>query len=155
LIHGYLGVGKTTLAKKLAAEQNAVRFSPDEWMTRLFGDDPPQETFWSRFDAIQAIIDELWPATVAAGASVVLDCGFWRRSFRDAVRERAMALGAEVQLIEVKCSDDAAWARIKRRNQDLQGSLVIVRDTYELLRVRFEPLGDDEMRTVVCTDPLD
>lgn len=32
MIHGFVGVGKTTFAKKLQQEVNAVRFSPDEWM---------------------------------------------------------------------------------------------------------------------------
>jgi predicted kinase len=43
LIHGYLGTGKTTRAKKLAEEVKGVRFNPDEWMVRLYGDDPPTD----------------------------------------------------------------------------------------------------------------
>ena len=34
---GLPGVGKTTLARKIAHEDKAVRFSPDEWMIPLFG----------------------------------------------------------------------------------------------------------------------
>ena len=34
---GLPGVGKTTLARRIAHEDNAVRFSPDEWMIPLFG----------------------------------------------------------------------------------------------------------------------
>ena len=34
---GLPGVGKTTLAREIAHEDNAVRFSPDEWMIPLFG----------------------------------------------------------------------------------------------------------------------
>lgn len=39
------GVGKTTLARKIAHEDKAVRFSPDEWMIPLFG------TTWREPDA--------------------------------------------------------------------------------------------------------
>jgi predicted kinase len=35
LIHGFLGVGKTTLARQLEQKIPAIRFSHDEWMTRL------------------------------------------------------------------------------------------------------------------------
>jgi predicted kinase len=41
LIHGYLGAGKTTFARRLEEELPAIRFSHDEWMTNLYGDDPP------------------------------------------------------------------------------------------------------------------
>jgi predicted kinase len=41
LIHGYVGAGKTTFARRLEQELPAIRFSHDEWMTRLYGDDPP------------------------------------------------------------------------------------------------------------------
>ena len=40
LIHGFLGAGKTTFARELEQNIPAIRFSHDEWMTRLYGDDP-------------------------------------------------------------------------------------------------------------------
>ena len=43
---GLPGVGKTTLARKIAHEDNAVRFTPDEWMIPLFG------TMWREPDAV-------------------------------------------------------------------------------------------------------
>ncbi|GAA2756515.1 putative kinase [Actinopolymorpha rutila] len=39
LIHGYIGAGKTTLAKRLERDADAVRFTLDEWLTALYGDD--------------------------------------------------------------------------------------------------------------------
>jgi hypothetical protein len=42
---GLPGVGKTTLARKIAHEDKAVRFTPDEWMIPLFG------TAWREPDA--------------------------------------------------------------------------------------------------------
>ena len=43
MIHGYLGAGKTTLARRLEREAPAIRFTHDEWMARLYGIDPPAE----------------------------------------------------------------------------------------------------------------
>jgi hypothetical protein len=34
----------------------------------------------------------------------------------------------------------------KKRNTDLRGSLYIARNTFEVLKHRFEPLGSDEER---------
>jgi predicted kinase len=45
LIHGYLGAGKTTFAMGLESETGAVRFTHDEWMRKLYGEDPPFELF--------------------------------------------------------------------------------------------------------------
>lgn len=35
LIHGFLGAGKTTFAKRLEEEEKALRFTHDEWMSQL------------------------------------------------------------------------------------------------------------------------
>jgi len=35
---GLPGVGKTTLARRIAAEGSILRLTPDEWMAPLFGD---------------------------------------------------------------------------------------------------------------------
>jgi predicted kinase len=45
MIHGYLGAGKTTFARRLEQELPAIRFTHDEWMARLYGIDPPVEHF--------------------------------------------------------------------------------------------------------------
>lgn len=40
IICGFIGAGKTTLAKKLEAKTGAVRITKDEWSIRLIGHDP-------------------------------------------------------------------------------------------------------------------
>ena len=78
------------------------------------------------------------------GVDVVLDLNFWSRAQRDEVRARAVALGANVRLYRLTCSDDEAWRRIEARNVERGGSLHISRATFETLQRRFEPLDDDE-----------
>jgi predicted kinase len=75
---------------------------------------------------------------------VVLDFGFWARPERDAFRAKIAAVGAQARLYRVTCSEAEAWRRIEKRNTDLQGSLYIARNTFEILRHRFEPLDSDE-----------
>jgi hypothetical protein len=41
-------------------------------------------------------------------------------------------------------SEKEAWRRIENRNTDLKSSLFIARNTFEVLKSRFEPLGSDE-----------
>src|SRR2546421_108333 len=49
LIHGFLGSGKTTFARQLEESLPAIRFTHDEWMSRIYGEDPPVERFAEYF----------------------------------------------------------------------------------------------------------
>jgi len=144
LIHGFLGVGKTTLARRLAETVPAIRFSHDEWMARLYGNDPPVEHFPEFYRRVSEQLEQVWPRCLELGVDVVLDFGFWTRRERDAFRAKVAAVGALARLYRVTCFEEEAWRRIEKRNTDLQGSLYIARNTFEILRRRFEPLGSDE-----------
>lgn len=152
LIHGYLGAGKTTFARRLATETGAVRYSPDALMVARHGHDPPERHFWSYFDAIAAEVEAEWPRTLATGQSVVLDFGFWTRARRDLARSRAAAVGARARLYCVRCSEETARQRCRARNQDPGDSLFIADATFDTLKARFEPLAPDEPFELVDTE---
>jgi predicted kinase len=146
LIHGFLGAGKTTFAKRLEAELSAVRFTHDEWMASLYGEDSSAELFASRHRKVWDLMQGTWARCLTLGVDVVLDLGFWTRAERDSVRSAAAAAGARHRLYELTCPEPDAWRRIAARNDNLQGSLLITRNTFESLRSRFQPLDDDEER---------
>lgn len=148
LVFGFLGSGKTTLAKRLERQHSAVRFTPDEWMARLFGEDPPADTFQDRAAAILDIMQPLWVRCLSLGLDVVLDYGFWSRAERDRVRAVVGAIGATPALWSVSCSDDEALKRIALRNEAAQPCLYIAPATFELLKARVEPLDVDEPHSV-------
>jgi predicted kinase len=144
MVHGYLGAGKTTFARKLERELPAVRFSQDEWITRIFGNqhlDPEKMLVPVRY-----LIDCYWTRCVEVGLDVVLDSGFWTCRDRDETRAKAAALGAECRLYSLSVSDDIGWARIEKRNRNLQDSWFIDRNAFEVLKELrgFDPLGPDE-----------
>ena len=84
LIYGYLGAGKTTFARQLERDIPAIRFSHDEWMVRLYGDDPPIEQFAVFYWRIHEQVEAIWLRCLELGLDVVLDFGFWTRRERDA-----------------------------------------------------------------------
>jgi predicted kinase len=88
LIHGFLGVGKTTLARQLERSIPAIRFSRDEWMTRLYGNDPPVEHFAELYRRVCQQVEEVWPRCLELGLNVVLDFGFWTRQERDCCQSK-------------------------------------------------------------------
>lgn len=144
LLFGYLGTGKTSFARRLEVEHGAVRFTPDEWMARLFGADPPKESFPERAEAILELLEPLWTRCLSLGLDVVLDYGFWRRKERDQVRALVERLGANARLYRLECPADEARRRIDARNQADDRSLYIAPATYDALWPRFEPLDADE-----------
>ena len=149
LIHGYIGAGKTTFARRLEQELPAIRFSHDEWMAYLHGDDPPVDQFPVFRHQVSRLIGKQWTRCVELGLDVVLDLGFWSRRERDETRAATVALGVGARLYRLECPEDEAWQRVEKRNRHLNGSLLIVRHTFDMLRNRFEPLGDDEERIEV------
>jgi predicted kinase len=144
LLFGYLGSGKTTFAKYLEVKHEAVRFTPDEWMARLFGNDPPEASFPERAEAILQLLEPLWMCCLSLNVDVVLDYGFWSRKERDEVRAIVERLGASACLYRLDCSDEEARRRIDARNQADHRTLHIAPATYAALRSRFEPLEADE-----------
>jgi predicted kinase/GNAT superfamily N-acetyltransferase len=145
---GFLGAGKTTYAKALAALESAIRFSIDELYLRLFADGPTHALDQRALDRLLGVVNELWPQVAEAGTHVVLDFGFWRRALRDEVRKRASAVGADTQLHWLRCADDLALARCLSRN-GAPDSFLISAEGFAELKSRFEPPASDEACEVV------
>lgn len=146
LIHGYLGAGKTTLACRLEAEKQAVRFTQDEWMRSLYGEDPPKAIFEECAQRVSNLIEATWTRCMLLKTNVILDFGFWSRRERDRIRGLVASLGGDAILYRLSCPDNLAWERIDKRNERPETSLYISRNTFEVLKTRFEPLESDELR---------
>jgi predicted kinase len=104
---GLPGSGKTTLARRLAVERDAQRFTKDEWVRDLGGD------LWDEELRIrlEGKLIELAFELLAAGRSCILDFGLWSREEREALRLRARRLGVRVELHFV----DVELAELVRR----------------------------------------
>jgi predicted kinase len=153
LIHGFVGTGKTTYAIKLEKEIPALRFSIDEWVIALYGQNPSKESFEDCYSKVEDLIWQVASRSLLLGQDVVMDFGFWSRASRDAARQRIRAAGAESILYCVSCADDTMRERVRRRTDAMPGHALYIDDSaIREFSQRFEPLGNDECYRLVRTD---
>ncbi len=114
LMCGLPGLGKTTLARRLAPEARAVRLSPDEWKHDL-GIDYYDEDARVRLEArLWRLAQEL----LTFGQAVILENGFWAREERDELRRAGRTLGVAVELHYLQASVPELWRRLELRNAE-------------------------------------
>lgn len=154
LICGPTGAGKTTFARKLATESEAVRFSIDEWMANLFAADTPDPlTFDWAIERVGRCEAQIWQtglATLEAGRDVVLDLGFTTREQRDRFRMQAAEAGYAVSLHHVTAVRELRLDRVRRRNQDRSEvfAFEVTDGMFDFMEDRFETPGEDEQPVI-------
>lgn len=115
---GRICSGKSTYARQLQKERGAVILSIDELMLDILGGDTgdKHDEYVRR---TEMYLYRKSAEIVAAGASVILDWGFWTRKDRDFAREfyRSRGIGCQLHYVSI---DDAEWKRrIEKRNAEV------------------------------------
>jgi predicted kinase len=86
--------GKTTAARRIEIEQNALRLTKDEWVKALYGSENPP----SAQDVIEGRLIQIGLRALELGNNVVIDYGLWSRDERSALRHAAAERGARVEM---------------------------------------------------------
>lgn len=120
LIFGPTAAGKSTYAKKLANENNAIRFAVDEWMHALFADDKPEKMDMSwvmpRVVRCQTRIWSTCLQILASGTDVVLELGLLREKDRDRMKSLVEEAGFKVSFSFVDADLEVRKQRVLQRN---------------------------------------
>jgi predicted kinase len=108
---GLPGVGRTTLARRVAAEGSILRLTTDEWVAPLLGDGEAE----GRRDILEGRM--IWVAhrVLGSGSSVVLDFGCWSPEERYAVRAVADCARAGFRLHYVELDERERRIRAAHR----------------------------------------
>ncbi|GIG21378.1 hypothetical protein Cch01nite_21020 [Cellulomonas chitinilytica] len=111
---GLPGTGKTTAARRVEAEQDALRLTKDEWVKALYGlANPP-----SASDVIEGRLIEIGLRALELGINVVVDFGLWSRDERSALRQAATDRGADVEMLYVELTPAEQRSRLDQRQAD-------------------------------------
>jgi predicted kinase len=111
---GLPGTGKTTAARGIESEQQALRLTKDEWMKALFGHENPP----SAQDVIEGRLIEIGLRALELGNNVVIDYGLWGRDERSALRQAAADLGAVVEMHYFEIDAAKQRRRLARRQAE-------------------------------------
>jgi predicted kinase len=129
LIVGLPGAGKTSLARRLEVERDAIRLTPDEWMGALFGVSEVEQRRWVLESQL------LWSVAarvLTLGVDVILDYGCWAEEERELFRNRARELGALAEIVVLDLPLDLLWQRLEaREGTAMAGTFTISREDLE------------------------
>ncbi len=145
LICGLPGSGKTTLAKRLESERDAIRLCPDEWIEQLLAH-PDDIAERDRLrDPVEDLQWDLAQTYLSKGLTVILEYGFWSEEERTILALTAVELGAKVELHYLEAGHDELWRRIQKRNAGLEESTwKMTREDAELgWRIFRAPMQDE------------
>jgi len=114
LMVGLPATGKTTAARLLEVEHQALRLTKDEWVKALYGERNPP----SASDVIEGRLVEIALRALALDTNVVIDFGLWGRDERSALRQAAIDRGARVEMHYLEVSPSEQRRRLDQRYAD-------------------------------------
>ncbi len=157
IVFGPQGAGKSTYSRRLADEGQAVHFSIDEWMQRLYGPDLPKPIdFAWIMERVQRCEDQIWAIAsevARVGGSVVLDLGFMRvdsrRRFMDL--SRSQSLPSELHFVDAPL--DVRKARVMARNSERGEtfSFEVTPSMFDFMEEQFQRPTDAELSVALVS----
>jgi predicted kinase len=111
---GLPATGKTSAARSIEVECNALRLTKDEWVKALYGPENPS----SASDVIEGRLIAIGLRALELGINVVIDFGLWGKDERSALRQAAAERGARVEMLYFEVSPAEQRRRIDQRQAD-------------------------------------
>jgi predicted kinase len=106
--------GKTTAARRIETEHNALRLTKDEWVKALYGAENPP----SAQDVIEGRLIRIGLRVLELGSNVVIDYGLWGRDERSALRQAAAVRGATVAMYYFELTPSEQRRRLDLRQAE-------------------------------------
>ena len=136
LMVGLPGSGKTTRAKELEHELQALRLTPDEWHVNLFGHDVADPEHDKRHYLIEDMLWQIAARALVLGTNIILDFGFWAKEERDDYRTRAKEIGARSEIVFMDVEEEELLKRVRLRNESLTNTIHYIPEEFMISSFR-------------------
>ncbi len=146
---GYMGFGKTTVARKLAVRYNAVILNDDEFMCELFGRNLPEKQFREAHEKVSQFTWKLAERIICAGGNVIMDRGFWSKQSRADAVHRAKFFCDSLLFHQIECDMETAKKRVLNRTRTDPNALEIDENAFDALAKHYVPISPDEKLDVI------
>jgi len=143
--------GKTSRAKILETEYNALLLTTDKWHIKLFGDDAIDPDHDKRHENVEEILWEIAQRVLTLGIDVILDFGFWAKAERIYFKNKSRELGVTFKIHFMDVPTEELYKRLDKRNNDLpEGAFRIPKKYMDKYIEIFQPVDQEE-----CVEGID
>jgi predicted kinase/GNAT superfamily N-acetyltransferase len=146
-IAGQMGSGKTTWARKLAKEKNALFFSTDQWVANLGVPIGSHENYAKYYTGLRDRIFEVAKQALSLEVPVVFDFGVNLPNGRAGLQKFASACGADLEIYHVSVPTEICRERVRERNikkpEDIF-SFTFSDEDFDIISKNYEPPTSDE-----------
>jgi predicted kinase len=147
LFCGLPGVGKTSLANKLASLINAIVLSTDKIRKELISE--PTYTKEEKKLIYDVMLLAARYLHNEAGVNCILDATFnTEESRRTAIEKLANVSSEQIYIVECVCPEDIVISRLKARKGDYSDADI---DIYRKMKQLYEPVKDKQRHIIADT----
>lgn len=146
-VAGQIGSGKTSFARKLAHEKQALFFSTDQWIAHLGVPIGSHENYAKYYTGVRDRIFEVAAQALNLGVPVVFDFGVNQPKGRQGLQKFANDACASVEIYHISVPIEICRTRVHERNKNKPKgihSFNFSDEDFDIISKNYEPPTDDE-----------
>ena len=150
LLAGQIASGKSTLAKKLSKQHDAIVISEDEWLSQLFADEMSTVEDYVRYsNKLKRAMEPHLLSLIQIGLSIVLDFPANTLKQRAWMRNLIDKAGCEHILHFLDVPVDVCRSRLHHRNHQGTHAFQVTDKQFDVISRYFDAPSPEEQFTII------